>query len=359
MVRTVSRHELNQLLRRVAALPEVAKFEVFEAVRADLVATLSEAEQGNCLVSERQEAIAAITRVAKHLKLPVGVAPTVVEFNRGARELGLDWNRARVTRAYEKWPNATKAYLGRAPRQTPSQRRMRRRRGFRRRSVESYLNGVRLWLATGPERESMPAYDAWADEANAAMADGESLYVLGQALRNMTTLGWKNIIAVARGEKTVEEATEEETAALLPPRSKHGVIGLTAIARILGVSTQHAKELADGRRTGGFPISVATIQGHRAWLVADIRAYKRGANFAKRTEGELQGEYMDAPELEARSARLGMNHRTLWRCIGEQRWDRVPAPEGFLSRQKPYWLRKKAEKWLADHASLAQEEREG
>lgn len=91
---------------------------------------------------------------------------------------------------------------------------------------------------------------------------------------------------------------------------------------------------------------MATIESDRAWLVKDIRAYKQGANFAAREEGELQGRYMGTGKLERR---LGIAHPTLRRHVSNKRWDRVPQPEGFVSKGKPYWLRDKAERWLAEN----------
>lgn len=51
-----NRHEINALITRVLAWPDLAKFEVFDALREDLAAALADEKPENRKVRERKEA---------------------------------------------------------------------------------------------------------------------------------------------------------------------------------------------------------------------------------------------------------------------------------------------------------------
>lgn len=62
-----TRHEIDVLIDRVRAWPDLAKFEVFDALREDLAGALSSEHPENLLIQERRDALAYIEKAAKHL----------------------------------------------------------------------------------------------------------------------------------------------------------------------------------------------------------------------------------------------------------------------------------------------------
>lgn len=71
-----SRNEFLALLKRVLALPDVNKFEVFKALQKDLSATVLE-DPKTRLIERRKESLEAMVKVSEHLALEDGKVPTI------------------------------------------------------------------------------------------------------------------------------------------------------------------------------------------------------------------------------------------------------------------------------------------
>lgn len=127
----------------------------------------------------------------------------------------------------------------------------------------------------------------------------------------------------------------------MPPVSEHRIIGLAGIARLLKRPDKQVAELAE--TVAGFPIPVAYIEGHRAWLYEDALLFKRGLSAPERDEGELQHLFADAEELRARLALLPDAFSS---ALRRHRWDGTPRPEGALVRGVYYWKREQVQHWL-------------
>jgi len=138
----------------------------------------------------------------------------------------------------------------------------------------------------------------------------------------------------------MEEAIEAELAEQLPPYQEDALVGLAAIGRLLNRSHASTRTLAN--TDGHFPIPVAHIGKHRAWLYEDIKLYKRGFASPKRQEDELEHLFMDSEELRTN---LGLSQRTLRLIIINKRWDRAPQPEGAIAKGYYYWKRAKVQIW--------------
>jgi hypothetical protein len=336
-----SRREVNAVIQQVLRLPNLAKFEVFNALAGDLGVELGKASREQQRALARKEALEALLTAAEHLGLPAGEAPTMPQFDQAADELGLDWNSARVIRVWERWRLAQEVFNGEREARSLLGRDFRAAKSRSLKNREEPIRGVKHWLRSRPRRKIATAYDEFAKAENASKGPEEKRLRSAWSVRNALGLRWPSVIAVARGQFSVRAAREHELAELLPKATTNAILGLPGAVRLLGRSEGAVRRTSEQSRH--FPVPVAVIEGRRAWLYEDLKRYKRGLAAPKRSEAELQFLYMDAPELRAR---LKLSAEALVRRVKEQRWDLVPRPEGAVAAGVPYWLREKVEDWL-------------
>jgi hypothetical protein len=342
------RTEINALISRVIGLPDIVKFEVFDALREDLAAKFSEEQVDNRKALERKEALLFIKRAAEHLDLPAGKAPTLEQFNAVSRELDWEWNGARIVRLWERWRLAQAAYRGTRKTETKASRSRRQKsRGTRKYgdAEQRYLNSLRLWLASDPEDLGRASYEAFAEQHNLTLGEGRTPMVAVNTLRRGLPVSWALMIRVAKDELTMQKAIDAELAEKIPAKKKYALVGIALIARVLNVAEAKAKELTDNDKN--FPQPVAHIRGHRAWLYEDVKLYKRELATPKREEDELQRLFMDAAELQGL---LKINRRNFSTAMRNRNWTRIPQPEGSVATSYYYWMREKVQDWLKQKA---------
>jgi hypothetical protein len=325
----------------ILALPDVEKFELLDALSKDLGVELDKASTEQRRALQRRDALAALLAVAEHLGLPAGQAPTIPQFNQGADDLGLSWNSGRVIRIWARWRFAQEVFTGERSASAFVTRDLRVRQDRSYKNREDPVKGVKRWLKTRPEIESTTAYDAFVVTANAKRGEGEKRLRSSDSVREAFGLRWSSVLAVARNQCSVKQARENELAEMLPRATTDAILGLPGVVRFLGRAKQAVRRASEESRH--FPTAVAVIAGHRAWFYEDLKRYRRGLAAAKRSEGELQYLYIDAPEL---MSRLKLSPEPFSRRVREKRWDLVPRPEGLVTAGAPYWLRAKVEDWL-------------
>lgn len=342
MPRRSDQTERQDVLRRFFALSDRDQLEAFEEIRAQLAAKPGEEPGHDREIGERKAALEAIGRVAKHLGLAKGNAPTVSQFRDGCRELGLDSGPSRVIRIWGRWRFATEAYLGGRQRRTAATRSRRRQQAGRERSHEEYLEGIRRWLATDPASKTGKDYDEWVTEQTAQLSASERPNVGVSALRNALGLRWDDIVAVAEGRLDLTRAREARVTALLAEhRGRRQLVGPQVAALLLGRAAQDVKDLAPLDKH--FPVSVAMVGRSQAWLVSDIEAFRDGRRPPRRTNHELQGKLILSGEI---AERLGIGPDTFRTYIQQKQWKRAPQPAGKVAGFH-YWWRAEAEKWLS------------
>lgn len=289
---------------------------------------------------QRQEALAALRRVQAHLGRDCDAKLTPREFDQAAPELGLEWNSAKVVRAWERWRLATEALVGNRVPPSPTRRVRRRETGGKSRTHEEYLTAVRAWLASEPDSRSSAAYEAFVAEHDERREGDEPPLPRYQAIRIGLSLHWSEIVAVAVGKMTLAEASKRATDAIGDEEGEETLIGRTTVARLLGRGHSHIGTLL-AQET--FPRPVARLYGNRYWRRGDIVAYGEGRPFATRREGEFQAEVLDSREL---ATLLGLTRKALRTRLWEERWDVLPRPSGHDAKF-PYWRRADVEEWLA------------
>jgi hypothetical protein len=133
---------------------------------------------------------------------------------------------------------------------------------------------------------------------------------------------WNRILAVARGEMTLEQAQRERLVEVLTRTGDY--VGLTHAGWLLSMSTSTVNKY---RSRTGFPPHVARVDGDPLWLRADIEAYRDHADAYRsgqreweHDEGCLDHELIGSDQIEALT---GLPREQVVNRVYEERWDRV------------------------------------
>jgi hypothetical protein len=94
----------------------------------------------------------------------------------------------------------------------------------------------------------------------------------------------------------------------------------------------------------GFPKSVARVTGRRAWLLADILAYREGEVIPERVEGEGQHLVLGSGDV----AKMLDIQSTSVRWAARQGKATAPPADGHMGNA-PYWLRESVDAWLREN----------
>lgn len=324
------------LLRSFLELPTAEQLELYGLIGDHLGAEIADRSLDRAL--RRAEGLKAMQRVYAHLKLPEGTAPKAREFDRAARELGLDVTARRVGMAFGRWRFAQDVFLGRdEPRQTPEESAIRRalaRPGTL--SNEERLDGVRAWLKTEPVVLSLSAFSRWRRQENRRRhRSGETMIPGAVATREALALSWPLVVRVARGELSLEDAREQHRRRVLEGGlgGPHDLVGIQEVLELatgsFTISTLHS-----WIANGSFPVPVVVIQNRRLWIRSDVEAFLDDKPFPSRTENELGNLYFNSEEI---ARRFGLRaDANLVR--------RLPPPTVHRSRRR-LWLRSEVESW--------------
>lgn len=326
---------------KVLRLPDLAKFELYEALRDDLIRTMSTESLETRRVREGREALATIKAVAEKIGSADTEKLTVKKFDTVSRRLELGWSSARIIRLYGTWRLAISVYRG--DRQSPPIMVAGRLRGRASLDItdQEAFDGIRQWLSTKPTKKQLTAYTAWVVKHNAGLKETEKPLLRGNSLHSRYSMAWPTLVDIAEGKITLEAAREKYLAERTNHKRNADLIGGPGASEFLGLSPSNLSYRI--RTDKNFPIPVAHISNKAAWLMGDLRLYKRGLPTPDRVEDEAQPDYMDVIEIRAR---LGIATGTSNKWLRRKRWNKIPEPDGYLGIGYPYWKRAKAEKWF-------------
>lgn len=177
---------------------------------------------------------------------------------------------------------------------------------------------------------------------------GELPLVTSGSLRDALLLGWQDTLAVANGEKTLEDAREQA----ITKMRKHAAepeapVGLMNAARILDCGPGTLSRRIE--RGWAFPAPAVVFEGVRGWLATDIAAYRDGEPYSKRDPNGLRGRYLSRADI---GRRLGKSEGAVKAAISEKRWQAVPQPTGYLGK-RPYWLKGDYDRWRKNERKRA------
>ena len=335
--------EWQVALRRVLDLAPGDRLKVYAALRDDLGGVLGKESERERQARLRFEAREAMRAAASVLGLPGGQAPTVTEYKEAARQATLPMTFNAVYEAFERrWEIAQRFYRGDPVPATAGQRSARRGvLGSSRGRYEDPVAGLRQFLLQDPPPVStgLADYEAWAKEENDRRSASEPrLIEKANHLRTSLRVTWESAKAVARREKTIEDARRERLDELLADSGP--LVGGNLAAWMLDKTPSNFEKY---RQRQGFPRPVARLSGGPLWRRSDIEGWRDGKRDFTDEEGALQGEVVDSAEI---AERVGLPDSQMRNRVYEERWDLVPKPAGKAAR-RVYWLSEDVERWLA------------
>jgi hypothetical protein len=243
----------------------------------------------------RQAGLEAMRRVASEL----GVEPgrlTLPRFDGARGRLGIELSGREIADAWGGWRIARATLVSGHGRETAQQQALRQayRRGYP--THESYLDGIRLWLASDPPSRTLVAYERWGRAQNAQLPPDALPFASHQVIRNNLGLKWAEVIRVATGEIELAKASRPR-----PKRrpfenrgARHDLVNRSEVVKMLRVSPGRASRLFD---KSTFPTPVLVIGTVRHWYREDVVAYKRRLPFPRRQPNELAGDYVGTREI--------------------------------------------------------------
>ena len=129
---------------------------------------------------------------------------------------------------------------------------------------------VNAWLdRVKPSSTTQPDHEAYVVARNANARYGEPKLVLPATIYTQLGISWDNVLAVAREEKSLEQAQRGELGdhtlcEELP------LVGTKDIALLTGrVYVDVTRDAEEPK----FAVPVARVSDQRAWLIGDVRAY--------------------------------------------------------------------------------------
>jgi len=337
-VSPAERAELQAALRRVYRLTYRQQVRLLNTVRLYVTDFGGEDELDDQL-NERADGLAAMRKVAQHLKLPGGTAPNSAQYRVAAAKLGLDdWKVNRFQKVFGRWRFAEDEYLGRRVRETPGQKALRRATTGREREHEDYLAGVEQWLDDiKPAATTMDDYNNYRAAVNPQrVRSGEPPLVLAGTVAVKLKMPWSDVLTCARGEVSLDEMLAR--LAEVDVRKDAGslaLVGMAAIARLTGEPENTLRAAVD---RGTFPAAVARIGEHAAWHLKDVRAWSAKKTWPRRPEMAWQNQILDTRSL---AERMGRRPDWMWAVLHRSP-HRVPAPAGRVGAAR-YWLLKDVE----------------
>jgi hypothetical protein len=336
--------ELEAVMTRVFALPYADQLEVSEeldkALGGGLVRSVSREQK-----LLRARVLEAIGQAVSYHGLGEDDRITSAQFVSASKALGLEVKLHVAIDAFELWRFAVNAYMGEHVPETSATRALRRATSGRKRSHDTYLSGVRMWLATSPASEQMSDHDAFVYEHNSFLAEGELPLVLAATIYIQLAVSWKTVKMLARGETSLDALDADHARRSASDDDWGDLVGLTVVARLLDTGCPRALVIT---RRGDFPTPAATINRRRVFHRAQVEAYRDRQPIPDAPELDLEARVMVNREV---AALIRLSDGSIRRYLWLGRFDLVPEPAGRVSGAW-WWLRDQVDEWLAAHERL-------
>ena len=331
--------ELRAVLERALDLRPSDQLRLYEELR-DYLGRAAGQSADDEKISRQLAALAVLERVRDHLGLASEDAPTMAQFDRAAREMGLGWSAQRVGRAFDGYKQAAAVARGERPRPSAGQEAKRRATVGRGRSHEEYIAALRIWMDSKPLGDSTRDYDAFVRSYNPKAAKP---LPLSSALKKGLTLYWLDCLRVARREIDYADAVRKDIADRgARTDGPDDLIGIREVGLMLDLKTTNAWNLT---RTRGFPPPALTLSGKRIFLRDHVAAYVKGRRQWKERPDFLRDKYYDSKRV---AEMIGMRSALMSKRRPESQ---APRRTGMASG-KAYWLAAEVEAWLDAHREL-------
>lgn len=213
-----SRNPAEQLAREIAReagfLPERWRLWLFEELRKDFEAADLEQHRIDDLNQKMSQAVQALERVAKHLKLKgkeARLALTMREFDAAPERVRKGWTGRRIADAVRgSWRLAKSvAFTDTAlPVFAERQAEQRAKLARKRREAAFGLSSVKDWLATNPADKRKPSYDRWRKEQT--RQPGQKPILTAQRIRFQWGGTWAEIVKTVERDEVPGENQPDE-----------------------------------------------------------------------------------------------------------------------------------------------------
>jgi DNA-binding XRE family transcriptional regulator len=210
----------REIAREASFLPERWRLWLVEQFHADLQAVDREQQRTREINQRMSEAVRALGRVARHLKLSKTedrLRLTKREFDHAPEEIRRGWTAHRVANAIRgSWQEAKATAFTERKLPVQADRGWESSEQLTRKTKESAfaLSALQAWLDTKPEKKTRNAYDQWAKAQN---RKGQKPYPGKQAIwERWNPIRWKEILKAVEEERIPGETTEEEITAPIP-----------------------------------------------------------------------------------------------------------------------------------------------
>jgi predicted DNA-binding transcriptional regulator AlpA len=335
--------ERDDVMRRMYMLSPRDQLEVHRVLGTHLGGKLDGETEFVKQVRERRESLEAMKRVAKHLGLTSGVAPTVTQYREAWADVADEWSSAHVIRAWGRYRLAEQAYRGERIPLTAAQTSLQRYSAGSAHGFEPPLVGVRQWLATNPPTVRASDYNNYVKEHNDQRVYGKAqgpALIQASAVGRSLGLWWQDVLRVARDDAAAEPLQARyEKEQLEADAGTLGIIGTTTIRLILNKSRSG---VYCTQQHDNFPKPVIKVSGNYGWMLADIIAYREGQCFPCRERLTMQYLIMGCREI---AEQLGLTRGGV-RAAVRANSPTIPRPDGRLAGAH-YWLKKNVDAWLA------------
>jgi hypothetical protein len=322
-IHSIRDEQRRAVLRASVELPSADQMQVAQFVGDYMAADRGGEKETDAerQVRQRTQALADIARAAEWLELASGTAPTATAYRQAAKALELT-PFSQILSTYVVWDEAKRDFLGQWRHSSPAQRRLRREAQLNRTQVRTVMASLRLWLdEEQPVDDGLTAYSEWATAHNRTATTPADGVRHPKAMLASSGLGWRDLIAVAREELTLDEACELRIERDLEAAGPLWLIASATVALILRIDRKAVYRLA---ATHAFPAPAATVGDRRLWDADDVLAFRRSDDRPEREPGWRQHELRTVDHV---AAHFGVSPITLrdWR---KGRIARVPPISG-------------------------------
>ena len=287
--------------------------------------------------AQKHETLVCIRRAQEHLGLER--PPTVKQYTAAMAALDLPWSWQRIHRLWGSWLEAIKALNeGRVPASVAARTFRSRHRG-RKRTCEEHWTALRFWLDTAPANDRIADYDDFARDYNRRVASDQRPLPRASTIMAALALPWRELLSVARGEKTEEEAAKQRRERRDWSRGPHVLVGLATIARMRGASPEATAAVT---RRVDFPQPAARFGRGRAWLFDEVETYLRGGEVPRLGANRLRHLYLDVHQY---ADAVGLS-------IAAAQGAAPDVERAGMVGGTSYWLKSEVDEWVARNAQV-------
>jgi len=269
----------RELAREAGFLPERWRAWLLAELRKNFEAYDQEQHRIDQLNQRMSEAVEALERVAKHLRLKgkkAKLALTIREFDAAPESVRKDWTGRRVAESVRgSWRLAKSVAFTdqRLPVFAERQAQQRQQIARKRREAAFTLASIQDWLTTNPSDKSKQAYTTWAKTQNQTRSAEKKPLPLGWGIWRRWGLPWSEIVeAVERNEVPGDDEQPELEPELEASEAKPSEDDAPAsIDRNYVLDSEHRGQLIRSTREA------------RGWTVPELakRAGVESSNLAK------------------------------------------------------------------------------